>query len=49
MWADETANAEVIAADLIAQAEHDTDALPVLVTTSRDLAIEVNSALEEQL
>ena len=49
VWADETANAEVIAADLIAQAEHDTDALPVLVTTSRDLAIEVNSALEEQL
>ena len=49
VWADETANAEVIAADLIAQAEHDTDALPVLVTTSRDMAIEVNSALEEQL
>jgi histidinol dehydrogenase len=49
VWADETANAEVIAADLIAQAEHDTDALPVLVTTSRDLAIEVNSALEGQL
>jgi histidinol dehydrogenase len=49
VWADETADAEVIAADLIAQAEHDTDALPVLVTTSRDLAIEVNSALEEQL
>ena len=49
VWADETANAEVIAADLIAQAEHDTDALPVLVTTSRDLAIEVNLALEEQL
>jgi histidinol dehydrogenase len=49
VWADETANPEVIAADLIAQAEHDTDALPVLVTTSRDLAIEVNSALEEQL
>ena len=49
VWADETAKAEVIAADLIAQAEHDTDALPVLVTTSRDMAIEVNSALEEQL
>ena len=49
VWADETANAEVIAADLIAQAEHDTDALPVLVTTSRDLAVKVNSALEQQL
>ena len=49
VWADETADAKVIAADLIAQAEHDTDALPVLVTTSRDLAIEVDTALEEQL
>lgn len=32
--ADETGDAALIAADLLAQAEHDDDALPVLVTTS---------------
>ena len=49
VWADETADAKVIAADLIAQAEHDTDALPVLVTTSSELILQVNSALQDQL
>jgi len=49
VWADETADAKVIAADLIAQAEHDTDALPVLVTTSGELISRVNSALQDQL
>jgi histidinol dehydrogenase len=36
--ADETANPTVCAADLVAQAEHDYLATPVLVTTSRALA-----------
>ena len=30
--------ADFIAADLVAQAEHDPDALPIFITTSKDLA-----------
>ena len=40
---------EVIASDLIAQAEHDEDAVPTLVTWSASLALEVDKALEAQL
>lgn len=47
--ADETARPDVVAADLLAQAEHDDDALPVLITTSRELADAVDRALEDQL
>ncbi|MBS3135692.1 histidinol dehydrogenase [Candidatus Woesearchaeota archaeon] len=47
--ADETGKAELIAADLLAQAEHDKSAQPNLVTTSRKLAIEVQNQLEMQL
>jgi len=47
--ADESADAGVVAADLTAQAEHDADALPVLVTTSARLIGAVNSELEHQL
>jgi len=43
--ADESANAENVAADLISQAEHDTIAAAVLVTTSTKLADEVELAL----
>jgi histidinol dehydrogenase len=39
--ADETANADVVAYDLISQAEHDPDAQSVLVTTSELLAKKV--------
>src|SRR5690348_1957617 len=42
-------NAAYIAADLLAQAEHDPDALALLVTTSRKLAMAVRDALAEQL
>ena len=35
--ADETGLPETIAADLIGQAEHDVDAIPILVTTSEEL------------
>jgi histidinol dehydrogenase len=47
--ADDTADAATVAADLLAQAEHDPDALPVLVTTSRDLAGAVERELGIQL
>jgi phosphoribosyl-ATP pyrophosphohydrolase/phosphoribosyl-AMP cyclohydrolase/histidinol dehydrogenase len=47
--ADHTADAEMVAADLLAQAEHDPDALPVLVTTDVALAEAVDAALERQL
>lgn len=42
-------NAEFIAADLIAQAEHDPDAVCVFVTTSVRLARSVATAVESQL
>lgn len=47
--ADESADPEVIAADLIAQAEHDPDAFPALVTTSEALVGDVERALALQL
>ena len=42
-------NARCIAADLIAQSEHDPDAVALLVTTSRPLAIAVRDNVAEQL
>ena len=47
--ADDTADPAIVAADLLAQAEHDPDALPVLVTTSEALAEAVEAAIERQL
>jgi histidinol dehydrogenase len=47
--ADKKAEARIIAADLLAQAEHDEDALPVLVTTSSTLIDAVNAELTLQL
>jgi histidinol dehydrogenase len=47
--ADESADPLVVAADLLAQAEHDNDAVPILVTTSRGLAEGVNVELARQL
>jgi histidinol dehydrogenase len=41
--------AEWIAADMLAQAEHDVDASAILLTTSRDLAGAVAEDLERQL
>ena len=49
LLADETADAETIAADLLAQAEHDTDARPSLVTTSQTIAEQAVEALARQL
>jgi phosphoribosyl-ATP pyrophosphohydrolase/phosphoribosyl-AMP cyclohydrolase/histidinol dehydrogenase len=47
--ADESANPETVAADLLAQAEHDTDARAFLVTTSESFADLVQSELVRQL
>ncbi len=46
--ADETARADFIAADLLAQAEHGEDASAVLITTSETLALEVGIEVERQ-
>ena len=47
--ADDTANPAILAADLLAQAEHDVDARPVLVTPSAALAEAVQQAVARQL
>ena len=47
--ADETANPEYCAADLLAQAEHDPLASAILVTTSPQFADEVNKEIARQL
>ncbi|HVV81606.1 MAG TPA: histidinol dehydrogenase [Kofleriaceae bacterium] len=47
--ADDHADPRWVAADLIAQAEHDVEARPILVTTSEALAEAVRAALEAQL
>ncbi len=47
--ADDTADAEAIAADLLSQAEHDAMATAILVTTSVKLAHAVVSFLKKQL
>jgi histidinol dehydrogenase len=46
--ADEKANAEFVAADLLAQAEHGPDAQALLVTTSAALAADVERAVRRQ-
>lgn len=47
--ADESAAPDLAAADLLAQAEHDVLATPVLITTSRAFAEAVAAQVEEQL
>lgn len=47
--ADDTAQPEFIAADLLSQAEHGKDSQVVLVTTSPDLPEKVNKAVWQQL
>lgn len=47
--ADESARAEFVAADLLAQAEHGEDASAVLLTTSESLAAEVQREVERQV
>lgn len=47
--ADETARADFVAADLLAQAEHDEEASAVLITTSEALAESVRAEIEQQM
>jgi len=47
--ADKTGNADWIAADLLAQAEHDASAQSILITDDAALASRVESAVESQL
>jgi histidinol dehydrogenase len=47
--ADDSADPEILAADLLAQAEHDDDAVPILVSTSDRLIHKVGEALHRQL
>lgn len=47
--ADDSGNAEYIAADLLAQLEHDINASACLITDSKKLTAEVNKELEIQL
>ena len=46
--ADETARADFVAADLLAQAEHDTQAQAILVTSSQQLAEAVSAEVRKQ-
>ena len=47
--ADGRASPELVAADLIAQAEHDVDALPILLTTEIDLLRAVDIEIDRQM
>jgi histidinol dehydrogenase len=49
IWADESAIAADVAADLISQAEHDVIAAAVLVTTSTQLAVDVEIELKKRV
>lgn len=46
--ADDTANARFVAADLLAQAEHDAEASSILITTDDELARQVKIEVERQ-
>ncbi len=46
--ADDTARADFVAADLLAQAEHDAEASAILITTSEQLAREVSVEVSRQ-
>lgn len=47
--ADESADPRLVAADLLAQAEHDDDAVPMLVTTDVGLPAQVDAELQRRL
>lgn len=47
--ADDQANPEYIAIDMLAQAEHDPNAASVLVTTSNELAETVNQVIKDEI
>lgn len=47
--ADQSTDPALIAADLLAQAEHDDDAIPMLIALEESLVATVNAELEQQL
>ena len=47
--ADEKADPAIIAADILAQSEHDVDAAGILITTSKEIAEKVSSEVKKQL
>lgn len=47
--ADDSAEAAFVAADMLAQAEHDPQALAMVITTSKQLAADIGKELERQL
>ncbi len=47
--ADESADPDLLASDLLAQAEHDFLSIPILLTTSPDLANMVKKSIKEQI
>ncbi len=47
--ADESANAEFIAADLLSQAEHGPDSQVIMLTDNKDLTIKVRKEVEKQV
>ena len=49
VYADDTAVSDFVAADLLSQCEHGPDSHVILVTRSRDFAIQVNKALGVQI
>jgi len=49
VMADESANAEFVAADLLSQAEHGVDSQAVMFTDSKQLAEDVSNEVERQL
>ena len=46
---DETADPATVASDLLAQAEHDVEARPIMVSTNRPLVDAVNAEVKKQL
>jgi len=49
VWADDSANAAFVAADLLSQAEHGKDSQVILVSQSEKLITQVNDEIEKQL
>ncbi len=49
VWADESADPNFVAADLLSQAEHGADSQVLLITSTKAIAEAVNEALEKQL
>ena len=49
VWADETADPNFVAADLLSQAEHGADSQVLLINSNMEIANAVNEALEKQI